>query len=41
MARIVEKIDRFTWTALDELKINLARLKATEKNLHLNFDVRY
>lgn len=31
----------FTWTALEELKVNLARLKATEKNLHLNFDVRY
>lgn len=25
----------FTWTALEELKVNLARLKATEKNLHL------
>lgn len=31
----------FTWTALEELKVNLAMLKATEKNLHLNFDVRY
>ena len=31
----------FSWTALEELKVNLARLKATEKNLHLNFDVRY
>ena len=25
----------------EELKMNLMRLKATEKNLHINFDVRY
>lgn len=31
----------FTWTDLDELKINLARLKDTEKNLRINFDLRY
>lgn len=31
----------FLWTKIDELKLNLARLKATEKNLHINFDVRY
>lgn len=31
----------FSWTELDELKINLAKLKDTEKNLRINFDVRY
>lgn len=31
----------FVWTITEELKINLMRLKATEKNLHINFDVRY
>lgn len=31
----------FTWTELDALKINLMRLKDTEKNLRINFDIRY
>lgn len=31
----------FTWTITEELKINLSRLKDLEKNLHINFDVRY
>ncbi|MCM1287148.1 MAG: site-specific DNA-methyltransferase [Clostridium sp.] len=31
----------FVWTMTEELKMNLARLKATEKNLRINFDVRY
>ncbi len=31
----------FVWTITEELKMNLMRLKATEKNLHINFDVRY
>lgn len=31
----------FTWTELEALKINLMRLKDTEKNLRINFDVRY
>lgn len=31
----------FTWTELDALQINLKRLKDTEKNLHINFDIRY
>lgn len=31
----------FVWTMVEELKINLARLKDTEKNLRINFDVRY
>lgn len=31
----------FVWTSIEELKINLARLKDTEKNLRINFDVRY
>lgn len=31
----------FVWTITEELKMNLIRLKATEKNLHINFDVRY
>lgn len=29
------------WTITEELKLNLMRLKATEKNLHINFDMRY
>ena len=32
---------RFVWTMTEELKMNLARLKGTEKNLRINFDVRY
>lgn len=31
----------FTWTELEALKINLMRLKDTEKNLRVNFDIRY
>ncbi len=31
----------FAWTMVEELKMNLARLKDTEKNLRINFDVRY
>lgn len=31
----------FVWTMTEELKMNLARLKETEKNLRINFDVRY
>lgn len=31
----------FVWTMVEELRINLARLKDTEKNLRINFDVRY
>lgn len=31
----------FVWTMTEELKVNLARLKDTEKNLRINFDVRY
>lgn len=31
----------FKWTELESLKINLMRLKDTEKNLHINFDIRY
>lgn len=31
----------FTWTELDSLQINLKRLKDTEKNLSINFDIRY
>lgn len=31
----------FVWTKTEELKMNLARLKDTEKNLRINFDVRY
>ena len=31
----------FVWTKSEELKMNLARLKDTEKNLRINFDVRY
>ncbi|NLM17416.1 MAG: site-specific DNA-methyltransferase [Candidatus Riflebacteria bacterium] len=31
----------FTWTQMESLQINLKRLKATEKNLRINFDTRY
>ncbi len=31
----------FTWTETEQLQINLKRLKDTEKNLRINFDVRY
>ena len=31
----------FTWTQMEQLKVNLKRLKDTEKNLNINFDVRY
>lgn len=31
----------FVWTVTEELKMNLLRLKDTEKNLRINFDVRY
>lgn len=31
----------FVWTMTEELKMNLLRLKDTEKNLRINFDVRY
>ncbi len=31
----------FTWTEMEALKINLMRLKDTEKNLRINFDIRY
>ena len=31
----------FKWTELETLKTNLARLKDTEKNLRINFDIRY
>lgn len=31
----------FVWTMTEVLKMNLARLKDTEKNLRINFDVRY
>lgn len=31
----------FVWTMTEELKMNLVRLKDTEKNLRINFDVRY
>lgn len=31
----------FTWTEIEQLQINLKRLKDTEKNLRINFDVRY
>lgn len=31
----------FVWTMIEALKMNLARLKDTEKNLRINFDVRY
>lgn len=31
----------FFWTELEALKTNLKRLKDTEKNLRINFDIRY
>ena len=31
----------FTWAETESLKVNLARLKDTEKNLRINFDIRY
>lgn len=31
----------FTWTEMEALQINLKRLKDTEKNLRINFDIRY
>ena len=31
----------FTWTELEALQVNLKRLQSTEKNLRINFDVRY
>ena len=31
----------FTWTEMEALKINLKRLKDTEKNLRINFDILY
>ena len=31
----------FKWTEMEALKTNLARLKDTEKNLRVNFDIRY
>ena len=31
----------FLWTEIESLKTNLARLKDTEKNLRINFDIRY
>ncbi|MBR5624468.1 site-specific DNA-methyltransferase [bacterium] len=31
----------FLWSEMDSLRINLARLKDTEKNLRINIDVRY
>lgn len=31
----------FTWTEREALQTNIKRLKDTEKNLHINFDVRY
>lgn len=31
----------FTWTQVEQIKTNLKRLKGTEKNLSINFDVRY
>lgn len=31
----------FTWTEIESLKINLARLRGSEKNLRINFDIRY
>lgn len=31
----------FTWTELEALKMNLIRLRDTEKNLRINFDIRY
>lgn len=31
----------FMWTETESLRMNLARLKNTEKNLRINFDIRY
>ena len=31
----------FLWTETESLKVNLARLKDTEKNRHINIDIRY
>ncbi len=31
----------FTWTEIEQLQINLKRLKDTEKSLRINFDIRY
>lgn len=31
----------FTWTEMEALKTNLKRLKDTEKNMRINFDIRY
>ncbi len=31
----------FTWAEMESLQTNLKRLKATEKNLRINFDIRY
>ncbi|OQC00245.1 MAG: DNA methylase [Firmicutes bacterium ADurb.Bin099] len=31
----------FTWTEMESLQTNLKRLNATEKNLRINFDIRY
>lgn len=31
----------FKWTEMESLKTNLARLKDTEKNLRINYDIRY
>lgn len=31
----------FVWTMTESLKINLARLNSTEKNLRINFEIRY
>ena len=31
----------FTWAETESLKVNLARLKDTERNLRINFDIRY
>ena len=31
----------FTWSAMEGLKTNLMRLKDTEKNLRINFEVRF
>ncbi len=31
----------FQWTETESLKTNLARLRVTEKNLRINFDIRY
>ena len=31
----------FTWTETESLKVNLARLKNMEKNLRINFNIRY